>query len=143
MPRSWDELDALFGTTVAHTDGLIDRDDEVWALVLDRFVYRLVVWRDGRVIESRVESLDSPARARTALYDLERQLMIEREVHDDGVLVRRAQLNGALHESREPPGPLDLARDRRLGFREASAWDVQPFGRVHRQYMCEREYWVV
>jgi len=42
MPRSWD---ALFGTTVARTGALIDRDDEVSGLVLDRFVYRLVVWR--------------------------------------------------------------------------------------------------
>lgn len=36
MARSWDELDALLGTKVTRTDALIDRDDEVWAQVLDR-----------------------------------------------------------------------------------------------------------
>lgn len=97
VPRSWDDLDALFGTQVAREEALIDREDEVWARVLDRFLYRLVVWRDGRVIEPGAEPLGSPVRARSMLYDLGQQLVVE----------------------------------------------IQPFGRVHRQYMREREYWVV
>ena len=139
--RTWEELDALFGTQVARVEPLIDRPDEVWARVLDRFAYRLVVWRDGQVIESRPELLPSPVRARSLVLDLARQLVVEREVHDDGVVVRRAILNGPVHESREPPGSLELGleRDRRLGFHEVSPWSAQPFGRVHRQYMRGRE----
>jgi hypothetical protein len=145
--RTWEELDALFGTQVARVEPLIDRPDEVWARVLDRFAYRLVVWRDGRVIESRPDPLPSPVRTRSLLLDLARQLVVEREVHGDCVIVRRAILNGPVHESREPPGPpdrpLDLERERRLGFREVSPWSAQPFGRVHRQYMRGREVWVI
>ena len=147
VARTWEQLDALFGTPVARIDPLIDRDDEVWARVLDRFAYRLVVWRDGAVIEQHSDPFGSPVRARRVMYDVSRQLVIEREIHDEGVIVRRAQLGGTLHEALEPAGARDLERDlerdRQLGFREASAWEIQPFGRVHRQYMRGREVWVV
>jgi hypothetical protein len=145
--RSWEELDALFGTQVARVAPLVDRPDEVWARVLDRFTYRLVVWRDGRVIEPRTEPWPSPVSARRLLLDLARQLVVEREVHDDGMVVRRAMLSGPLHESHEPPGSFDLdqelERDRRLGFCETAPWSAQPFGRVHRQYMRGREVRVI
>lgn len=123
MVRSWEALDALFRTKVARMAPLIDREDEVWARVLDRFVYRLVIWRDGRVIEPLREPLASPVRARSLLIDLVGRLVIEREVHDDGVIVRRAQLNGPLHESHEPPGsgratsPTRASRARRASTR--------------------------
>lgn len=142
MSRTWDELDALFETKVARIAPLVDAADEVWALRLDRFVYRLLVWRDGRVIES-CATPDSPVRRREAAFDLFRSTVIELEHGDETVVVRRAQLNGALHTACEPAGPRGFERERALGFRPASAWEVPPFGRVHRQYLREREVWVI
>jgi len=145
--RTWEELDALFGTQVARVAPLIDRPNEVWARVLDRFAYRLVVWRDGQVIEPRLDPWLSLVRGRHLLLDLARQLVIEREIHDDCMVVRRAMLSGPLLESHEAPGTFDLerelARDRQLGFRETPPWSAQPFGRVHRQYMRGREVRVI
>src|SRR5262249_17475684 len=78
-----------------------------------------------------------------AAFDLFRGTVIELEHRDDAVVVRRAQLNGALHTTCEPAGPRGLERKRAIGFRPGSAWELPPFGRVHRQYLRDPEGWVI
>lgn len=120
--------------TPANVEVLVETPREVWGRRVDKYVYVLEVWRDGTHLD-RVASEalpTSPVRARHMAWAISLGMAIEREVHDDVVVVRRLHLNGPVHTSLEPAG---ASFELPPGFREVSPWAIPPFGRFHRQFV--------
>ncbi|MDX2090464.1 MAG: hypothetical protein SFX73_21580 [Kofleriaceae bacterium] len=115
-------------------DVLVETPREVWGRRRDGHAYVLEVWRDGQRVEQVAPTAlpTSPVRARQMAWSLSLGMAIEREVHDDAVVVRRLHLNGPVHTSIEPAG---ATRELLRGFRDVSPWEIPPFGRFHRQFV--------
>jgi hypothetical protein len=127
------EIIDVFGP---RTEGLLRAGDELWGRLLKGMFYVLRVARDGREILSEGPPPGSglgPVRARRLWWYPGRGFAIEHVVTDDGTLVHRCHLNGPLHRQWVPAGQEPAPAP--PGFVSIDAWDVEPFGRVHRQYL--------
>ncbi len=127
------EIIDVFGP---RTEGLLRAGDELWGRLLKGMFYVLRVARDGREILSEGPPPGSglgPVRARRLWWYPGRGFAIEHVVTDDGTLVHRCHLNGPLHRQWVPAGHEPAPAP--PGFVSIDAWDVEPFGRVHRQYL--------
>lgn len=150
MTRSTDELRRIFGASGGKLEALVDTPGEVWARQVEGYVYVLRVAREGRVVDPADASAlpRSRAKERHVFWRLADRMVLEREVHDEGVVVRRAHLNGPVHTSLEPADAATPRGELLPGFRAVSPWEIQPFGRFHRQYVRREngniaEVWVV
>jgi hypothetical protein len=135
MPTDWKRLEQLNGgKKVYYTEPRFDRDGEVWFWDANS---NIKISSNGKLAKNeRVRKLPAPLSGRHTLYVVDRQLVVDIEVHGDRAILRRGLLNGDLVTNAIAAGEIDsiLVQYRRLGFRDGTPWNATPQRVTLREY---------
>ncbi|MFF1651005.1 hypothetical protein [Streptomyces sp. NPDC058240] len=141
----WDRLIRLNGgEKIVYESPALDTPAEVWFYAP---AWELRLWSAGGLVvhDTDAVTVADPVTARSTLYRLRDQLVVDVEVRSDTAVVRRGVLNGPLVASRIAPGDVAalLADYRALGFRDGAPWNATETRVTVREYRRDGTAWTI